>query len=89
MIFSMAVVLYSSAVLIPQLAQQQLGYTATLSGMILSPGAVLTLFTIPIVGRLLPKIQTRYLIAVGFTLLGCALFYASSITPRSISPRWR
>ena len=82
MIFAMAVVLYSSAVLIPQLAQQQLGYTATLSGMILSPGAILTLFTIPIVGRLLPKIQTRYLIAVGFALLGCALFYASSITPQ-------
>jgi DHA2 family multidrug resistance protein len=50
--------------------------------MILSPGAILTLFTIPIVGRLLPKIQTRYLIGVGFALLGCALFYAASITPQ-------
>ncbi|GGF03249.1 MFS transporter [Aliidongia dinghuensis] len=82
MIFSMAVVLYSSAVLIPQLAQQQLGYTATWAGMVLSPGALLTIFTIPVVGRLLPLIQTRHLIAVGFVILGFALFYAASITPQ-------
>ena len=83
MIFSMAIVLYSSAVLIPQLAQQQLGYTATLSGMILSPGAILTFFCIPVVSRLLPKVQTRFLIATGFAILGCALFYASTITPQA------
>ena len=82
MIFAMAVVLYSSAVLLPQLAQQQFGYTATWAGLILSPGALLTIFTIPVVGRLLPIIQTRYLVATGFTILGCALFYASTITPQ-------
>jgi MFS transporter, DHA2 family, multidrug resistance protein len=81
-IFAMAVVLYSSAVLLPQLAQQQLGYNATWAGLILSPGAVLTLFIIPIVGRLLPRIQTRHLIAVGFAVLGCSLYYSSTITPQ-------
>jgi DHA2 family multidrug resistance protein len=78
----MAVVLYSSAVLIPQLAQQQLGYTATWAGLILSPGAFMILFIIPFVSRLLPRIQTRFLIATGFTILGFALFYASTITPQ-------
>jgi DHA2 family multidrug resistance protein len=82
MIFCMAVVLYSSAVLIPQLAQQQLGYTATWAGLILSPGAFMILFIIPFVSRLLPRIQTRFLIATGFTILGFALFYASTITPQ-------
>ena len=39
-IFSIGAILYSSAVLIPQLAQQVLGYTATLAGLLLSPGAL-------------------------------------------------
>ena len=33
-----ATILYGSAVLVPQLAQQQLGYTAMLAGLVLSPG---------------------------------------------------
>ena len=36
-----AAILYGSAVLVPQFAQQQLGYTATLAGLVLSPGALM------------------------------------------------
>src|ERR1700730_7458452 len=39
-IFGLGAVLYSGAVLLPQLAQQRLGYTALLAGMLLSPGAL-------------------------------------------------
>ena len=81
MIFCMAAILYSSAVVIPQLAQTQLGYTATLAGYLLSPGAVLVCFAIPIVGRLLPVLPTKYLIALGFMLLGGSLLYSNQITP--------
>ena len=81
MIFAMALVLYSSAVNIPQLAQTVLGYTATLAGFLLSPGALLVCFTIPIVGRIMPYVQTRFLIAIGFTLLGLSLVYSHGLTP--------
>jgi MFS transporter, DHA2 family, multidrug resistance protein len=75
-------VLYSSAVLIPQLAQQTLGYTALLAGLLLSPGALAIIFLIPLVGRfLLPLVQTRYIIAFGFFSLGVALVIAHGITP--------
>jgi DHA2 family multidrug resistance protein len=74
MIFVLGAVLYSSSVLLPQLAQQTLGYTAVLSGLLLSPGGLVMIFLIPIVSRLLPKVQTRLLIAIGFVLLGCALY---------------
>lgn len=77
----MAIVLYSSAVLLPQLAQQQLGYTATLSGMVLSPGAVLIVLSIPLVLKLMPIVQTRVLIAFGFFCLACAFLYSRHITP--------
>ncbi|SPB15677.1 drug-resistance related membrane protein [Caballeronia novacaledonica] len=80
-IVGFASVLYGSAVLIPQLAQQQLGYTATLAGLVLSPGAVCIVFLIPVVGKLMNYIQTRYLVAFGFFLMGCALLYSHHLVP--------
>jgi DHA2 family multidrug resistance protein len=75
-------VLYSTAVLIPQLAQVQYGYTATWAGLILSPGGFVILLLIPIVAQvLLPNIQTRFIIAFGFFSLGVALLAATKLTP--------
>jgi DHA2 family multidrug resistance protein len=81
MIFAMGGILYSGAVLLPQLAQERLGYTATLAGLVLSPGAALVLILIPIIGRMLPLVQTRLIIAFGYFTLGCAYMYAHGITP--------
>ncbi len=74
-------ILYSSAVLIPQLAQTHLDYTAEWAGLVLSPGGVVVLLLIPLVSRLLPHVQTRYIIAFGFFVLGCALLYSTNLTP--------
>ncbi|PTB22490.1 EmrB/QacA family drug resistance transporter [Trinickia symbiotica] len=76
-----AMILYGSAVLIPQLAQQHLGYTATLAGLVLSPGAVLITMEIPIVSRLMPHIETRFIIAFGFAVLAAALAYTHTLAP--------
>jgi len=82
MIFGFGAVLYSSAVLLPQLAQQRLGYTATWAGLILSPGGLVIIALIPLVSRvLLPNVQTRFIIAFGFVSLGCALLYARTLAP--------
>ncbi|MDF7647898.1 DHA2 family efflux MFS transporter permease subunit [Pantoea sp. Acro-805] len=77
----MAMILYGSSVVLPQLAQQDLGYTATWSGLVLSPGAVLIVLTIPLVLKLMPIVQTRYIIAFGFTCLASAFFYSTTLTP--------
>ncbi|WP_369062856.1 DHA2 family efflux MFS transporter permease subunit [Burkholderia gladioli] len=76
-----AAVLYGSAVIVPQLAQQQLGYTATLAGLVLSPGAILITLEIPIVSRLMPHVQTRYLVGTGFVLLAASLVYSRTLVP--------
>jgi DHA2 family multidrug resistance protein len=76
-----AMVLYGSAVLVPQLAQQHLGYTATLSGLILSPGALFIILLIPLVGFLMSRMQARYLLTTGFVLMGCGLLYSRNIAP--------
>ena len=82
MIAGIGAILYSSNVLIPVMAQQWFGYTAMLAGLLLSPGAAVMVLLIPVVARLvLPNIQTRFVIAFGFLVLGCSSFYASRLTP--------
>ncbi len=77
----MGFVLYASAVLIPQLAQEQLGYTATWAGLVLAPGAVVLVLLIAVVGRLMAVVPAKWLIAFGGLSLGAALIYSARITP--------
>ncbi|MGC6387408.1 DHA2 family efflux MFS transporter permease subunit [Ewingella sp. S1.OA.A_B6] len=77
----MSVILYGSSVIIPQLSQQQLGYTATLAGLVMSPGAILIVLSIPLVLKLMPIVQTRYIIAFGFFLLAASFIYSGRLTP--------
>jgi len=79
MIAATGALLYASAVVIPQFAQVVLGYDATWSGLILSPGGLVVIFTIPFVGRLMKVIQTRYLIGFGFFIMGCSLIYSNGL----------
>ncbi len=72
-------ILYASAVMIPQLAQEYLNYNATWSGLILSPGGAMVIILIPIVGRLLRIMPARNLIAAGFTIMGFAMLYSSDL----------
>ena len=81
MIAAMACVLYASAVVIPQFAQQQLGYTATWAGLILSPGGLVVIFLIPFVGQIMKVVPLKYVIAFGFFLMGCALTYSHYLVP--------
>ena len=81
LIGAMGMILYASAVLIPQFSQQQLGYTALLSGLILSPGGIVVIILIPIVGQLMKVLQTRYIVMIGFTIMGFALMYSSGLVP--------
>ena len=79
LIAAMGMILYASAVLIPQFSQQELGYTALLSGLILSPGGIVVIILIPIVGRLMRVVPTRYIVMTGFTIMGLALMYSSRL----------
>ncbi len=81
LISAMGGILYASAVIIPQFAQQILNYTATWAGLILSPGGVVVILLIPIVGRLMKMTQTRYLIAFGFLVMGFAFLLSRKLTP--------
>jgi hypothetical protein len=81
MISVMAVVLYSSAVLIPQISQQVLGYDATHAGLILSPGGLAVVLLIPLVGRLMKVLQTRLSRRHRIRHHGLAFIYSSRVSP--------
>src|SRR6202166_546645 len=72
--FFLGFVLYSSTVLIPQFLQEMLGYTAELAGKALSPGGAVIMFMMPVVGFLVSRVNTKYLIAFGCTVSALALF---------------
>ena len=81
LIGAMGLILYASSVVIPQFAQQELGYTAYISGLILSPGGIVVIILIPIVGIVMKYVQTRYIVMFGFALMGVALVYSSGLVP--------
>ena len=80
MMFAMGVVMYGTTVLLPILLQTQMGYTAQWAGLVLSPGGLMTLFVMPLVGRLLGKFQPRWLVVCGLTILGVGMFRLSLLS---------
>ena len=78
MLFVLGFVLYGSLALLPIFLQTLLGYTASLSGWILSPGGVAIMVMMPIVALLLKRFDTRYLIGLGFLICGGGLFWMAS-----------
>jgi DHA2 family multidrug resistance protein len=83
MIFCVGVALYSSSALLPILTQSEFGYNATISGLVLSPGAFAVVFLMPVSGKLVGKIPARYLIAVGFLLTAIGMMATSFISPET------
>ncbi len=64
-------VLLATTQFLPELVQQAFGYTATWAGLVLSPGGIVTMLMMFVVGSLSTKVQPKYLIVAGALL--CAL----------------
>src|SRR5579883_267109 len=79
MMFVLGMVLFGTTVLIPQFLQVQMGYTAEEAGKALSLGAFVLMLMMPLVGRLITRVDPRLLIAVGFLATSLALFHMTAI----------
>ena len=79
MMFVLGLCMYGVTALLPLFTQTMMGYTAQLSGMVLSPGGVAVMIMMPIVGRLVSRFQARWLVAFGFVSTGLALFYMTNL----------
>jgi DHA2 family multidrug resistance protein len=74
MFLVLGMALFSSTVLMPQLLQTLMGYTAQKAGMVLSAGALVVLVVLPMVGQLTTRFQARYIIAFGWIALAISMY---------------
>ena len=72
-------ILFSTLQLMPQLVQNEFGYTATLAGMSLSPGGLATMMLMPLAGYASGKVQPKYLIALGFVVLALSMWHLTGL----------
>ena len=72
--FVVGVALYSSIMLIPLFLQTLMGYSATDAGMVMAPGGVATLITMPLIGAALAKRDGRKIVFFGLLLGAASMF---------------
>ena len=76
--FLFGFVLFGSTVLIPQMLQSLYGYSATDAGLVLGPGAMVIVVMAPFVVQLVKRVPVAWLIGLGFSILGSAMWYFAS-----------
>src|SRR5580704_1075453 len=74
MLFIVGFVLYATTLLLPQMAQTLMGYTAELAGLMIMPGGFALIMVLPLVGFLLSRFDARVMIAFGLVLLATSMF---------------
>ncbi len=72
-------ILISTTQFLPQLLQDYYGYTATIAGLALSPGGLMTMVMMFVVGRVSGFVQPKYLIAIGAAIVAAAMYYLTNI----------
>jgi DHA2 family multidrug resistance protein len=73
-IFIVGVVLFATLALLPPLLQELMDYPVVLTGLVTAPRGVGTLLAMVVVGRLMGRMDTRYIIAAGFAMTGVSLW---------------
>jgi DHA2 family multidrug resistance protein len=72
-------ILLATTQFLPQLVQQDFGYTATWAGLLLSPGGVVTMVMMIVVGRLAAKVQPKYLIVAGALVIAISMYGMTNV----------
>jgi DHA2 family multidrug resistance protein len=76
--FMLGFVMYGSTALLPIFLQTLLGYTAMLSGLVLSPGGIMVIIMLPLVGKLLTHFDARWLVVIGVSIVAASLFHMAT-----------
>jgi len=66
-------ILLATTQFLPELVQQDFGDTATWAGLVLSPGGIVTMLMMFVVGRLSGKIQPKYWVLMLISLAAVPL----------------
>jgi DHA2 family multidrug resistance protein len=79
-IFVVGVVLFATLALLPPLLQEHMGYPVLLTGLITAPRGIGTLLSMVVVGRLIGRVATRYLILFGLLATAFSLWQMSGFS---------
>ena len=80
LMFCTGITLYGMTAIVPLYLQALMGYTAYQSGLAMIPRGLGALVAMPMAGRLLSKVQGRYLVAIGFLTFAISSLAMSRIT---------
>ncbi len=80
LMFFAGVTLYSLTAIMPFFLQSLMGYTALQTGYAMIPRGLGAVIAMPIAGKLVTKIQGRYLAAAGFLSFGAAAWLLSHLS---------
>jgi DHA2 family multidrug resistance protein len=72
-------ILLATTQFVPQLVQQNFGYTATWAGLVLSPGGLVTMVMMFVVGRLSSKVQPKYMIVAGALIIALSMYDMTNV----------
>ncbi len=79
-VFCAFAVLYGSTVLLPQMLQTLMGYSAMNAGLVLSPAGLVTMLEMPLIGIALTKgADARWLIILGLSTVGVSALWMGSM----------
>jgi len=67
-------ILIATTQFVPQIVQEQYGYNATLAGLVLAPGGMVTVAAMLLAGRLSSRIEPKWMIVFGSTLICYGLY---------------
>src|SRR5579883_1040130 len=77
MMFILGVLYFASLVMMPQLLQTLMGYTATLAGLVLSGSGLVLLFEMPLVGQLTSRYPAKYIMSFGWLCMAAAMYFSA------------
>ncbi len=69
--------LFASIVLLPIYLQTLMGYTATLAGLVLGPGGIATMLSLPIAGRLVHRTNPKIILVFGIIVCAYSTYLMS------------
>lgn len=88
LIFLFGAVIYGAVTILPLYFQTMMDYSATWAGIAVSPRGLGSIVAMPLVGFLVSKLDTRWLVSLGFAVFGvCSLVWGTitlQISPWSL-----
>jgi len=74
---------FGATVLFPLWLETTVGYTATWAGYAMAPFGFLMLVLVPIVGRLMPRLNIRLCMSFGFAVIGTSMWLMTQLSEHS------